>query len=194
MASSQFPIEIKSISASLKDSSLSAEGYYEGILKQVAEMMKGVPQEREAAVRGELLSADKLVRELRSKDDFPGLRQAANQLFKAVQALARPIPLVTPEQEIRRVWDQLQGCGWASATIELLPTRIAQGEKIIGFDYTKLTTDKQTIDRQQLINSSRPGSWTRLDTWQAMHQRPEVLGSRAPVDAAPGRRSKYAGY
>jgi hypothetical protein len=194
MASSQFPIEIKSISASLKDSSLSAEGYYEGILKQVAEMMKGVPQEREAAVRGELLSAGKLVRELRSKDDFAGLRRAANQLFKAVQALVRPVPPVMPEQEIRRVWDALQGCGWASATIELLPARMALGEKIVGFDHEKLTTDRQMIVRQQLIDSSRPGSWTRLDTWAAQHQRPEILGSRAPVETTQGRRSRYAGF
>jgi hypothetical protein len=186
MTGAQFPIEIKTISASLKDSTLSAEGNYEGILKQIAEMMKGVPHEREAAMHCELLSADKLVRELRSKDDFPRLRQAANQLFKAIQALARPIPLVTPEQEIRRVWDQLQSVGWASPTIELLPARMAQCEKIVSFDYQKLTTDKQTIDRQKLIDTSRPGSWTRLDTWAAQHQRPEFL--------ATSSRRKHAAF
>jgi hypothetical protein len=71
---------------------------------------------------------------------------------------------------------------------------MAQGEKIVAFDYTTLTTDKQKINRQELIDSSRPASWSRVDTWQAMHQRPEFLTSRAPVEGAPARRSKYAGF
>jgi hypothetical protein len=107
-------------------------------------------------------------------------------LLKAAQALARPEPPVMPDAEIRRVWDQLQSVGWASATIELLPARMSEGERIERFDYTELKTNRQTINRQQLIDSSRPASWTRLDTWAAQHQRPEFLTSSS--------RPKHAGF
>jgi hypothetical protein len=105
------------------------------------------------------------------------LRVRAHDLLKTAQALARPEPPVMPDAEIRRVFDQLQSVGWASATIELLLARMAQGEKIVSFDYEKLTTDKQTINRQKLIDTSRPASWTRLDTWAAQHKRPEFLAT-----------------
>jgi hypothetical protein len=166
-------VEIKAAIAALDDPALSAEGFAKSVLKQIAAMT--IPDSRVAALQAELATFTQHARSLRANNDFHGLRVRAHELLKAAQLLSRPIPPVTPEQEIRRVFDQLQSVGWASATIELLPTRMTQGEKIVAFDYTTLTTDKQKINRQELIDSSRPASWTRLDTWAAEHQRPDFL-------------------
>jgi hypothetical protein len=184
--------EIKQALAALDDATLTAEGFSKSVLKQLAAMT--IPDSRVAALQHELATFTQHARSLRANDDFHSLRIRAHDLLKAAELLARPLPPVMPDAEIRRVWDQLQSVGWASATIELLPARMSAGERIQSFDYTKLTTDRQIINRQQLIDSSRPASWTRLDTWQAMHQRPEILSSREPVEATQARRGRYAGF
>ena len=175
MTSSPITADIKSALAALDDSALTAEGFAKAVLKQIATL--AIPESRHAAMKAELGTFDKHARVLRANDDAHGLRVRAHELLKAARLLAQPLPPVTPEQEIRRVGDALQSVGWASPTIELLPARMAQGDKIIAFDYATLTTDKQKINRQQLIDSSRPASWSRLDTWAAQHQRPEFLAT-----------------
>jgi hypothetical protein len=170
---SAITVEIKAAIAALDDPVLTAEGFSKSVLKQVGAL--NVPESRYAALQHELATFTQHARTLRANDDAHGLRLRAHDLLKAAQLLSRPIPPVMPDAEIRRVFDQLQSVGWASATIELLPARMSAGERIQSFDYTKLTTDRQTINRQQLIDSSRPASWTRLDTWQAQHKRPEFL-------------------
>ena len=58
--------------------------------------------------------------------------------------------------------------GWSMREVEdLLAREVRPGEALKRWDAWSVTTDKRVIDRGELRSKYRPGSWTRVDTWEA---------------------------
>jgi hypothetical protein len=57
--------------------------------------------------------------------------------------------------------------GWVMPEVEFLQREMTPGETIRSFDAWGVTTNKRTIDRAALRSKSRPGTWSREDTWLA---------------------------
>jgi hypothetical protein len=106
----QFATEVEAIRAALNDPSLTSEGRVLGMLAEV-ETFQASP-EREAALRDVLKQFAAFVREQRANiADQSTLVREARELYKAAQALARPIPVLTPAEVVRAVFSDLQEKG-----------------------------------------------------------------------------------
>jgi hypothetical protein len=62
------------------------------------------PDSRHAAVQNELATFTQHARTLRANDNAHGLRVRVHELLNAAHLLARPLPPVLPDAEIRRVF------------------------------------------------------------------------------------------
>ena len=59
------------------------------------------------------------------------LVREADEFFRRLRDLARPIPRATPDDEIRRCYEQLEATGWNSSAIDdLLLPEFRDGERL----------------------------------------------------------------
>ena len=65
----------------------------------------------------------------------------------------------------------LCAAGWVIDEIEFLAREVKPDEAIKRWDAWSVTTSKRVIDRAELRSKNRPGSWTRVDTWEASFPR-----------------------
>ncbi len=98
-----------------------------------------------------------------------GDEQSAVQLVgpfaQKMRELSLPIRVPTKDEQIERIAPVLVGRdGWAGIEIDLLRDALHEGEKIVGYDRRKVTTDQRTIMRLEL-RERRPINWTNLRTW-----------------------------
>jgi hypothetical protein len=56
--------------------------------------------------------------------------------------------------------------GWSLPEVEFLDREVRPGEVIKLWDVWSVTTSERVIDRGELRSRYRPGSWTRVDTWE----------------------------
>jgi hypothetical protein len=61
--------------------------------------------------------------------------------------------------------------GWAIDEVEFLAREVRPGEVVKKWDLWSVTTNDRVIDRGELRSKNRPGSWTRVDTWEASFPR-----------------------
>jgi hypothetical protein len=165
----------------LDDSAVTAEAFARQGLNKIAGMT--FPSERIPAVRDELRAYEKQLLALLAADDAAALRCSMILLLRYAQDLARPITALSSHEVVRGIFVGLQNAGWASATIDVLPQELEDGEKVLRYDADSLTTDKRKIDRLEFIEKMRPGSWTIKETWRTMHTRDAALYLRPAPDS-----------
>jgi len=74
---------------------------------------------------------------------------------------------VLREPTVMELAPALHAAGWATDEIEFLAREMRPGEALKKWDVWSVTTSERVIDRAVLRSKHRPGSWTRVDTWEA---------------------------
>jgi hypothetical protein len=166
----------------LADETLTPEGAARSVARQIAEMK--IPQERRAFARDLLANFAKTIAALRANDDdHVGLRQAASQLFRRAQELARPIPVPKISDIVRSIFDSLQAEGWGSGAIGLLERDLKPEDlPIKSYDATSVMTATRRIELEALITKYRPTSMTpdHFEQWRKSNLRPDYATRREP--------------
>jgi len=94
------------------------------------------------------------------------------EIHRRVIELRQPIRVPSKDEQIVTIAPVLTGRdGWAGIEIDLLRDVLSDGEKIVGYDRRKVTTEARVITRLSL-RERRPVNWTNLRTWN--DQFPEV--------------------
>ena len=121
---------LNEIRAALDDESLTPEGRVRALLDQIEQST--IPSEREQDFRNELKGLASLVRGERLKTSSQSvLCREAGESFRRLRDLTRPVPRATPDDEIRRCYDELEAQGWNSSAInDLLLPELRDGEKL----------------------------------------------------------------
>jgi hypothetical protein len=65
----------------------------------------------------------------------------------------------------------LCAAGWVMDEVEFLAREVRPDEAIKSWDVWSVTTSERVTDRGELRSKNRPGSWTRVDTWEASFPR-----------------------
>ena len=61
--------------------------------------------------------------------------------------------------------------GWVMDEVEFLAREVRPNEVVKTWDVWSVTTSERVVDRGELRSRHRPGSWTRVDTWEASFPR-----------------------
>ncbi len=101
------------------------------------------------------------------------------------RTLARPLPALTPAEEVRRCWPTLQDkYNWSSTSLDLLAEDLKEGEKILNCGEEFVQTNQRKIDRRDLIIRYRPINMTpnHYAGWDAQNTRPLANRSSQPPE------------
>jgi hypothetical protein len=75
--------------------------------------------------------------------------------------------------------------GWVTSEVEFLAREVRPDESIKSWDAWSVTTSERVIDRGELRSKYRPGSWTRIDTWEASFPRIPDRGEVTKGNSSP---------
>ena len=156
MPKSAFDDVLKDIRAALVDESLTPESRVGAMLDQIEQIT--IPPERAEAFRTELKGLAALIRDQRMKAAAQTvLVREADEFFRRLRDLARPIPRATPDDEIRRCYEQLEATGWNSTAInDLLLPELRDGERLSLIACDAVTIGLRRVTKADLIAKYRP--------------------------------------
>jgi hypothetical protein len=182
MPKSAFDDVLKDIRTALADEALTPEGRVRAMLDQIEQIK--IPSERAEAFRSELKGLAALVRDQRMKAAAQTvLVREAGEFFRRVRDLARPIPRTTPDDEIRRCYEQLEAMGWNSTAInDLLLPELRDGERLSLIAGDAVTIGLRRVTKTDLIAKYRPHAMddAHYQTWVKAHGAPPSTMTERP--------------
>jgi hypothetical protein len=171
MPKSIFDEVLKDVRAALTDEALTPEGRVRALLDQIEQST--IPPERAEAFRRELKGLAALIRDQRMKASAQSvLVREAGEFFRHLRDLARPIPRATPDDEIRRCYEQLEASGWNSTAInDLLRPELRDGERLTLIASDAVTIGLRRVTKADLIAKYRPHAMDdeHFATWAKAH-------------------------
>ena len=131
--------------------------------------------------------------ELLDRLDYQGIWPLLNEMGLEHRRLTQPPPLPMPATEMDRIGNVLVariadgGCAWSPLEADWLAAWLKPGERVLEYNWAGAKTSTgRVFDRAEMREKMRPGSWTRLDTWNRQFEGHEIIEPPQPREEVGG--------